>query len=77
MLQLGPIRIGNFINAIIAFLIKALVVYYLIVKPFTALIEALFKTPEEKIATPVPPDIKLLQEIRDILEKNVQTPPDV
>ncbi len=69
-LKIGAIGIGNFINALIAFLIKAVVVYYAIVKPFTALIKMLSPAVEEK--SPVPPDIAILTEIRDIL-KNQKT----
>ena len=63
--KLGPINIGNFINAIIAFAIKALVVYFLIVKPFAALVK-LLKIEKAK----QPTDIELLTQIRDILKDN-------
>jgi large conductance mechanosensitive channel len=46
-LKLGPVAIGNFINAIIAFLIKAAGVYLLIVVPFNRL--------AAKMATTAPP----------------------
>jgi large conductance mechanosensitive channel len=36
-IKLGPVAIGNFINAIIAFLIKAAGLYLLIVLPFNSL----------------------------------------
>jgi large conductance mechanosensitive channel len=38
-LMLGPINLGNFINAIISFLITAFAVYFLIVSPMNALME--------------------------------------
>jgi large conductance mechanosensitive channel len=38
-IKVGPVLLGNFLNAVIAFLITAAVVYYVIVKPFTALME--------------------------------------
>lgn len=38
-LMVGPINLGNFINAIISFLITAFAVYFLIVSPMNALME--------------------------------------
>lgn len=67
-IKLGPIGIGNFINAVIAFLIKASVVYFLIVKPFTSVLK-LFNSAKNKEETPIPEDVKLLTEIRDLLKK--------
>ncbi len=48
----GPIGIGSFVNAVIAFLIKALVVYYVIVKPFTALMARLTPAPAPSAPPP-------------------------
>ena len=60
-------RIGNFINAVIAFVIKAAVVFFVIVKPFQALMARMYPPPPP--GTPaVPPDIQLLTEIRDVLK---------
>ena len=36
-IKVGPIGLGSFLNALISFVIKAAVVYLMIVKPFTAL----------------------------------------
>ena len=71
-LTLGPIGIGNFINAVIAFLIKALVVYYVIVKPFTALMARLNPPPAPGAPPPPPADIQLLTEIRDLLKRGAK-----
>lgn len=65
--KLGSIGIGNFINALISFLIKALVIYYAIVKPFSTLVNMLSpakapKKPPELI------EVELLTEIRDLLK---------
>ena len=70
----GGIMIGNFINATIAFMILAAVVFFLVVKPMNALMALTKKKAEEKPAepTPLPEDVKLLMEIRDLLK---QTPP--
>jgi len=51
-IKMGPIGIGNFVNAVISFLIKALVVYYVIVKPFVALMARL--SPAPAVTTPPP-----------------------
>jgi large conductance mechanosensitive channel len=59
-LMLGPVAIGNFINALIAFLLKAAGLYFLIVVPYNR-----FKKP----AAAPPPNVQetLLREIRDLL----------
>lgn len=65
----GGIMIGNFMNAVVSFLILAAVVFFCLVKPMNALMA--------KVNKPVPPpdapapaeDIVLLREIRDSLKK--------
>jgi len=66
----AQIMIGNFINAIITFLITAFVLF-LIVKGFNKMMDLGKKQEEEKPAepAPIPEDIKLLTEIRDLLKK--------
>ena len=54
---------GVFMNAVIAFVILAAVVYFLVVVPYTRAKERFFPSPEPG----TPEDIKLLQEIRDLL----------
>ncbi|MGB8167164.1 MAG: large conductance mechanosensitive channel protein MscL [Chthoniobacteraceae bacterium] len=68
----GGIMIGNFINATIAFLILAAVVFFLVVKPMNYLMAMAKKKAEEAPAAPatVPDDVKLLMEIRDLLKKS-------
>ena len=66
--KLGPIGIGNVINAIVAFLITAAVVYFVIVKPYTSMQAKLYPPPPPG-EPPTPPDIQLLSEIRDLLKK--------
>lgn len=61
------IMIGNFIQAVIDFLLKALFLFF-VVKAFNN-----FKKKEEAAPEPepvVPEDIKLLTEIRDLLKNN-------
>jgi large conductance mechanosensitive channel len=54
---------GFFLNALIAFLIVAAVVYFLIVMPYTRAKEKYFPSPEPG----TPEDVVLLSEIRDLL----------
>jgi large conductance mechanosensitive channel len=70
-IKAGPIAIGSFVNAIISFLIKALVVYFVIVKPFAALMARL-NPPPAPGEPPVPADVKLLGEIRDLLKSGAK-----
>ena len=56
---------GAFVNAVVAFAILAAVVYFFVVVPYTKAKERYF--PSEEPGTPE--DIKLLQEIRDLLAK--------
>lgn len=66
----GGIMIGNFFNAAIAFLILAAVVFFLVVKPMNYLMAKKKKAEEAPAApAPVPDDVKLLMEIRDLLKK--------
>ena len=60
----GGILIGPVITAIIAFLIIAAVVYYLVVVPYTRYQERLRALGRD---LPPTPDVALLQEIRDLL----------
>ena len=59
---------GFFLNAVIAFLILAADVYFLIVMPYTRAKEKYFPSP----APGTPEDITLLSEIRDILASQRQ-----
>jgi large conductance mechanosensitive channel len=61
----GGVHVGAFITATITFLVIAAVVYFLIVKPYTVAKERWFPSPEPG----TPEDIKLLQEIRDLLAR--------
>ena len=59
----GGVSVGAWITAVLSFLVLATVVYFLIVKPYTIAKERYFPSPEPG----TPEDIKLLQEIRDLL----------
>jgi len=65
-LLLGPFRIGLVLSALINFLVKAGVVYFFIVAPFSRL-AARFAP-----AAATPPDVVVLTEIRDILKQQRQ-----
>ena len=54
---------GAFLNAVIAFVLLAAVVYFFVVMPYTKAKEHYF--PEEDAGTPA--DVALLEEIRDLL----------
>ncbi len=60
---IADVNVGIFVNALIAFVILAAVVYFLIVTPYTKAKERYF--PEEG---PGPSDVELLAEIRDLLK---------
>ena len=61
----ADLPIGALITAIVAFLILAAVVYFLVVKPYTAAKERFF--PDEPETDTVDPNTELLKEIRDSL----------
>lgn len=69
----GGLPFGAWITAVISFLIIAAVVYFMIVKPYTIAKERYF--PSEAPGTPE--DVKLLQEIRDLLAAQQGRPPTV
>jgi len=65
----GGIGVGNFLNAVIAFLLKAAALYFVIVVPFNRMLARM--APPVAPAPPAgpPPEEKLLTEIRDLLKK--------
>lgn len=68
----GGVGVGAWLTALLAFLILAAVVYYVIVLPYTTAKERYFPSPEPG----TPEDVKLLQEIRDLLKtQQGGTPP--
>jgi large conductance mechanosensitive channel len=65
-LKAGPVAIGNFINALIAFLLKAAGLYFLIIVPYNRFGK------KQAVAPPPPPPTPsevYLKEIRDALVK--------
>jgi len=68
---LGPLGVGNFINAVLSFVILAAVIFFLVVKPINLLMAIAKRKAEEAPAepAPIPDDVKLLMEIRDLLKE--------
>lgn len=66
--KLIELDIGLIVGALVSFLITAAVVFFVIVKPMNKLVELANRRKEEPPAPPVPEDIKLLTEIRDLLK---------
>lgn len=62
--KLGPLNIGNFINALISFLIVAVALFTVI-----KIINTMKRNQEAAPPAEQPADIKLLTEIRDLLQK--------
>ena len=61
----GPFKIGLLLSAVLAFVTKAAVVYFFIVRPFRNMAARLAPAPAP--AAP-PADVQLLTEIRDLLK---------
>ena len=59
----GGLPFGAWVTAVISFLVLAAIVYFLVVKPYTAARERFFPSPEPG----TPEDIELLRQIRDLL----------
>jgi large conductance mechanosensitive channel len=62
--EIAGVNVGEFINALISFVILAAVVYFLVIVPYTKAKERFFPTTEPE---GTPEDIALLKEIRDAL----------
>lgn len=66
----AELMVGNFIQAVIVFLLTALVIFWMM-KAFNRVFakkEAEAEAPAEPEPSPVPEDIQLLREIRDLLQ---------
>ncbi len=68
----GGIMLGNFLNSFVSFIIIAAVIFFVFVKPIAKLRSMAEKKPDSPEAPPVPDDIKLLGEIRDLLKQKPQ-----
>jgi large conductance mechanosensitive channel len=63
-IRLGPVMLGNFVNALVSFVIKAAGLYFLIVLPFSR-----FAARMAVAAAPTAQEV-LLREIRDLLARD-------
>ena len=66
----AELMVGNFIQAVIVFLLTALVIFWMM-KAFNRVFakkEAEAEAPAEPEPAPIPEDIQLLREIRDLLQ---------
>ena len=70
-LTLWVFDLGTVITAVLSFLITALVIFFFVVKPMNTLFALTMKKADEKPADPlpIPEDVKLLMEIRDLLKQ--------
>jgi large conductance mechanosensitive channel len=66
--KLGPLGLGSFVNALIAFLLKAAGLYFLIVLPVNRLASRMAKEAPPPAPPPPHPQEVLLTEIRDLLK---------
>ena len=69
--EVAGVNVGAFVNAVIAFLIVAAVVYFFVVTPYNRIQERMSRGDE---TAPPSPDIALLTEIRDLLAGRPGTP---
>lgn len=65
--KVGAFGIGNFVNAVVNFIIKAAALYFVIVIPFNNFAARLAAAPAPP--PPPPPSEEYLREIRDLLAK--------
>lgn len=66
----GGVHVGVFLTALVAFVILAAVVYFLIVLPYMAARERFHGQPAEEAPTE---DVRLLTEIRDLLRERADS----
>ena len=63
------VKVGLFLNALVAFLVIGFVVYFFVVVPYNKVLE---RTKKEEPPAALPDDVLLLQEIRDLLANRPQ-----
>lgn len=69
-IHFGPVMVGNFLNALINFIIISAVIFFGIIKPMKKMQELSAKKepPAPPAAPVVPEDVKLLREILEVLK---------
>ncbi len=68
-LELADVNVGNFLNALIAFLVIGAVVYFFVVTPYNKVLE---RTQREEPPAAKADDVLVLEEIRDLLASRPQ-----
>ena len=68
-IKAGPINIGLFLNALIAFLLVAIAVYFMIVVPMKKYQARKAQEPAPAVPPEPSEEVRLLREIRDSLRK--------
>jgi large conductance mechanosensitive channel len=68
-IRLGALNIGNFLNALVGFVMVAFALYFFVVTPMNRLQELAKKNQAPAAPAAPPEDILLLREIRDALKK--------
>ena len=66
---LGPVKIGSFLNAVLAFLIIAFVIYFVVVVPMNKIMERTRRQTEASTPPAPTKEELLLSEIRDLLRQ--------
>jgi large conductance mechanosensitive channel len=67
-------RYGDFLNALVSFLLIASVVFFLVIKPVNAVLERFSLAAEEAAPSPSP-ELTVLEEIRDLLRDGAHAGP--
>ena len=67
-IKVGGIPVGQFVNDVVAFLITAAAVYFLVVVPYTKAMER-FTKPQETTTEAVSEEVLLLRQIRDLMAR--------
>ncbi|NCC33527.1 MAG: large conductance mechanosensitive channel protein MscL [Chloroflexia bacterium] len=70
LIQLGVFPVGVFLSAVVTFILKAAVIYFVIVRPFSALAARAAAVPPPP--APTPADVVLLTEIRDLQKQQLE-----
>ena len=69
----GGVHVGDWLTAVITFVILSFVVYFVIVVPYQKARELMARDKDDELAA-VPEDVALLTEIRDLLAARGSTP---
>ncbi len=70
-IKLGPVSIGNFVNAVINFIVIAAAIYFFVVAPINTIKNRKEKQKQQMLQASSEPseEVKLLREILDVLKE--------